>query len=658
MTIYFFFYRLQAVAYAKKYGVPVLRWVNPVRNCNDKEYSIDIIESLLPGAVQYFVLGAPANIIQNHNPVSTGIVNGSRVLMHSLVWGDGYRWQPPAGARPGQVHTVPRPAYMVVVLDVDESEKEDARKDRLSAEDLIPLRLEHAEDVVQNVKLAFKQFPLDLGFATTFHKVQGQTLERVIMFLHERKTRQLAKLQWESLYVAITRVKSGDNMRVCYRGSEDTTRKNTDGLQHLKKLRRPELYDVWQAAYDKDGYWDPTNLEREALRAQCFLRRKLKCVTSLCKTRLAKLKEWCSVLDVVVKYKPGTKYRNKPQYLEALRPIWLACRNGKMQSGGQLKKHKNKVHPQTKHKSDQSKKGQKKTHSTSEQRTRSVSKRRKRQRVSPSGRNTSDGHCRHLLLTSTSDVDLDFVGDRRVYIKAQKRTRPDLYMQQQVYAEVRNVKFTLRQFHDLAVKGKFTDCTVLNFMLQSMCPLAHVPTYWCDTQIIIDSFFEEEARRPETLQNHLSMATSWVERIESRRVLMLPYNYPRNAHWVAVFVWKDDDGYHVQSRNSYARFAGMYDNFILRHAQTFISKIYRLSKATTLPTWHAQSAIVPLPTQHVVQQNTNECAFHVVANGVLAERDLCFSHVFDNAYVDYIRNIHIQLLARNETSRNVVQTIE
>ena len=80
---------------------------------------MDIIESLLPGAVQYFVLGAPANIIQNHNPVSTGIVNGSRVLLHSLVWRDGYTWKPPVGARPGQVHDVPRPAYIVVVLDVD-----------------------------------------------------------------------------------------------------------------------------------------------------------------------------------------------------------------------------------------------------------------------------------------------------------------------------------------------------------------------------------------------------------------------------------------------------------------------------------------------------------------------------------------------------------
>ena len=329
-----------------------------------------------------------------------------------------------------------------------------------------------------------------------------------------------------------------------------------------------------------------------------------------------------------------------------------------MQSGGQLKKHTKKVYSQTKHKSDQLKKCRKKSNSTSKGKP-SVSKRRKRQRVSPSGTNTSEGSDRHLLLpTRSTDVDINFVRNKRACIRVQKRTHRDSRMQQQVYAEVNNVKFTLSQFHDLAVKGKFTDCTVLNFMLQRLCPLAHVPTYWCDTQITVESFFEEEARRPDTLQNHLSMATSWVQRIESGGVLMLPYNYPRNAHWVAVFVWKDGDGYHVQSRNSYARFAGRYDNVMLGHAQTFISKIYRLTKAVVLPTWDGETAVVPLPTQHVVQQNTNECAFHVVANGVLAESNLCFSHVFDNDYVDYIRNIHIQLLARNEIPRNVVQTIE
>ena len=148
-----------------------------MRNCADEEYSVDIIESLLPGAVQYFVLGAPANIIQNHNPVSTGIVNGSRVLLHSLVWRNGYTWKPPVGARPGQVHDVPRPAYIVVVLDVDEQqavdEQEEGPRHKCCVNDLIPLQLEPAEDVIQQVRLKYKKFPVDLGFATTFHKVQG-----------------------------------------------------------------------------------------------------------------------------------------------------------------------------------------------------------------------------------------------------------------------------------------------------------------------------------------------------------------------------------------------------------------------------------------------------------------------------------------------------
>ena len=299
--------RLQAVAYAKKYGLPVLRWVNPVPNCGDKEYAVETIEALLPGAVQYFVIGAPANIIQNHNPVATGIVNGTRVLMHSLVWANGYRWEPPLRCKPGHVHNVPRPAYVVVVPD---DEGEEVSQKTVAVNDLIPLQLEPDEDTVQGVRLSFKSFPYDLGFAMTYHKVQGQTMPRVIMFLHERKSRQLAKLQWESLYVAMTRVKCGNNIRVCYSGSE-AQHVTTHGLQHLKKLTRPKLYDVWQAAYDKRGYWDGSKLEKEAVKARNKLREKLSKVSQLTRTSLSKLKKWSEVLDVVVKCKPGTTYRNK-----------------------------------------------------------------------------------------------------------------------------------------------------------------------------------------------------------------------------------------------------------------------------------------------------------------------------------------------------------
>ena len=159
---------------------------------------------------------------------------------------------------------------------------------------------------------------------------------------HERKSRQLAKLLWESLYVAMTRVKCGNDIRVCYRGSEAKT-VTTHGLQHLKKLSRPKLYDAWQAAYDERGYWNDSKLEKEAVKARNKLLVKLSKVSRLTRTSLPKLKKWSGVLDVLVKCKPGTTSRNKPQYLDAIKPIWVACRGGNLRSDCEFRKReKNK----------------------------------------------------------------------------------------------------------------------------------------------------------------------------------------------------------------------------------------------------------------------------------------------------------------------------
>ena len=324
--------RLQVIAYAKKYGLHVLRWVNPVRNCKNKTYSVDTIEAILPAAVQYFVVGAPANIVQNHNPVSTNIVNGTRVIMHSLIWSE-YEWAPPAHSTPGQVHDVPRPDYVVVIRDTDTGEKDDNDDG-----ELIPLKLVYDQETVQGVDVRYKAFPYDLGFAITFHKVQGQTMRRIIMFLHERKSNKLAKLMWESFYVAHTRVKRGDDMRVCYHGS-DVVKPSTAGLQHLKKLRRPKLYDEWQRSYDKNGYWKDTKLKADAAKARNHLLDKLSRVTLLSRTSLIKLKQWADILDVSVQYKPNTLRKNKEQYLEAITPIWLRCtgKRSEPQKGGKSK---------------------------------------------------------------------------------------------------------------------------------------------------------------------------------------------------------------------------------------------------------------------------------------------------------------------------------
>ena len=146
-------------------------------------------------------------------------------------------------------------------------------------------------------------------------------MDKVILFLHERKSKQLAPLQWESLYVAYTRVKRGDDIRVCYFGSDDSS--DRSGLKHSWKLRRPELYDVWKSAYDDQGRWNDRKLREQAKRERTKLRRKLRRVTSITQVSLKKLKEWANILDVNVPYKPGTKRKTNHSMWRRLPPFGL-----------------------------------------------------------------------------------------------------------------------------------------------------------------------------------------------------------------------------------------------------------------------------------------------------------------------------------------------
>ena len=79
---------------------------------------------------------------------------------------------------------------------------------------------------------------------------------------------------------------------------------------------------------------------------------------------------------------------------------------------------------------------------------------------------------------------------------------------------------------------------------------------------------------------------------------------------------------------------------MLRHAQTLVSNIFRFANSSDV-----QATIIPRPS--VCEQRDNECAFHVVANGVLAQEERCFTHTFDQTYVTYIRDIHIQHMVEN-----------
>ena len=49
------------------------------------------------------------------------------------------------------------------------------------------------------------------------------------------------------------------------------------------------------------------------------------------------MKQWADVLDVVVPYKTGTKYRTKHEYVQAIRPIWIGLNGGVLTCEGKSK---------------------------------------------------------------------------------------------------------------------------------------------------------------------------------------------------------------------------------------------------------------------------------------------------------------------------------
>ena len=211
----------------------------------------------------------------------------------------------------------------------------------------------------------------------------------------------------------------------------------------------------------------------------------------------------------------------------------------------------------------------------------------------------------------------------------------------------------MQDFYDLTVEGQFINDKLLTFMLERMCPSAYVPSFITDSRIDHFRFQADEPQSQQSLQEFRYLAKKWVDRIESGAVLMMPYNWPINEHWVAVFVWKDRAQYYVQARNSYTPYA-RHDSDMLAHAQELVNKLYGFVNHGVVP--NCKQVASPAVTEQV----NNECAFHVVANGVLAHKNCCFTHTFDNDYIEYIRTTHVVSLAKlrgHIMTRNVIQTM-
>ena len=629
--------KIQIVEFAKTHNQFVLKWTNPIRNCEDAEsYDINIVEDIIPEAVQYFCMGAPGLVNANKNPVGTGIVNGYRVVQHSLIWKTN-PWQPPEeGWTPGQIFEVPRPAYMVVVKDpdVDDPQKGSKNVGTAAQPQLIPLKTDYHTMKTQGVQISYNAFPFDLRFAITYHKVQGQTMNKVILFLHERRSRQLAPLQWESLYVAYTRVKYGDHIRVCYFGSDGSV--DRAGLSHLKRLRRPKLYDAWQHAYDTHGKWDGTNLRKQAAKERTKLRRKLRRITSITQVSLEKLKLWASILDVSVPYKTGTKRKNKPQYVEAITPVWVGVNGGALTSVrtenlsrglGRDRVQKTKLGDTTT--------GMCKS-STDAVRNSSIkaSENRSKTATRSGATTTCNAQLRALAVTPLLTTHAQYastqstmrlrtlVGGFRTRDIAKRAMKRVAYCVRVPYVG----KVSQWSMFALATPGEFICDTVLYFCASHFCREVDCRTYVVDPILPLGA---------ETLVRK-GIREGYLNRLHAKQqTLAFPVNVPRNVHWMVVLVWLNVAGKLViQCRNSMRAYSNL-EADCCRRVRVYMSTLYRHTSNTeyTLAGF-GRSAPVAWTQQ---TPNVYACGIHVLSHIYLASKGLTQSHTFDNVFVEGMR---------------------
>ena len=327
----------QLIRFAKDHGKIVFFWYVETTGSNGNatraELSTAEIAENVRGMVQYFVEGAPCMVTKN-TYMKHGVANGTRGTMHSLTWEDAQDF--PANLHncvPGELVQVQQPYSVNVSIPLKSANEFATPEGGGKFSMIVPIVREAVSFTVvkynrktrkRGVKLRCYTLNVAPTFAMTFHKSQGQTLPLVVLHLHKHVGRVLKGLQFEGLYVALSRVEYGSHIRVVF---DDET-----GLNHLRNLKRPRNFDLWINNYcEKTGKWIQEGMEhlrkKQVRTAQGKLRR-VKKLEYLTKNELANL---ARVLDVEVN-KNASGNSNKPEYINALYDSWIAQREKKSNS--------------------------------------------------------------------------------------------------------------------------------------------------------------------------------------------------------------------------------------------------------------------------------------------------------------------------------------
>ena len=279
-------------AQVKRFGwfrnEPIVHWVCPVRSEKvGREWvykDLDIDTSFLTGKFRnlscYFVRGAKC-VLSENLCTTLGFAKGTQGVLDSLVWDPEEGVVPDLSTMPpGVVTTVRQPRFILVKVN----------------DSVIPIGYSNGrfrykrKEKEKSRFINFRMHAINLLFAVTYHKLQGVTLDKLILAINKHPNPKL-RLLLSSLYVGISRVHNLDEVRVLPF--------NEDDIQYLLSLQYDELLTAWINNYTEDGLWKFdgfSEFEKKMLRQT---KMDLGLINDLSDLTISECRNYLSKLDIV-----------------------------------------------------------------------------------------------------------------------------------------------------------------------------------------------------------------------------------------------------------------------------------------------------------------------------------------------------------------------
>lgn len=619
----------QVMRFARAKGLPVLTWVDPLCNAPcDVDVTTD--EKMDPSARRYFVLGAPCFIGENLNSSATGIVNGTPGWLHSLSWDEGISHQSAGPYAAGQLVEVPVPHTINVLRK---------RKDRIS--EVVPMIAKRSSSEKEDATLQRMRHPVELGFCCTFHKIQGQTVDCIILALHPRSSCQLLSMSFEMLYVALTRVRSAEDIRIMSCPIK--------GLQHLLKLKRPACFDAWLKAYTDDGMWDAAELSRQAEVDKHKAMRNLRSSRPFCRYTIKMMKPLLHALGIKPKNSPGKNYPRQTQYRDALYPAWVEAKLSRS-------------------KTNKSRHSSTTTHKVTSSRRPTVEPTAPKPTTPELKPTTPELSSNRTTITPTTRGGRGHHRRRRMRATLRSFTPSEKEIIQQIRRTLRNLRRNSTNDQQLRCRVWAKDVPEVGYISRrSACAWSRPGLMMNDTALYSVAMHLTQGSRCHFVdplvvahQNLLqgSLTPNLLDLLHNDRVVALPYNDP-GKHWWMVFALLTSDGKTVQvtHRNSCAAWDGLATTSI-RNTMSLLTRLVRSTQYNVNKHGPFTYKIIPsvAPPR---QRQSNSCGIHCCAHALLAARGQIFQRprTFDSNFIDNLRDRALLYYHRYRVSITRVITI-